>query len=533
MAKWKKPEYDYSNGPSLAVLLRQWMRFNKGDAEQATSQLRQGNVDMTQDNWEACLRNKPPYTLTTIHSAKLEDVTGIDLDRVMVTTAKREILKEHKELVGIVTFQHLQTRDSFVEVLLDYCAHFGNGSRTLLAMQIKGASNSRISAWIRGSRKPGPDLLKNVIIAVSQGLLGKPACPTISDVHFLLASRMILGCYPDRIWDGMAGLRDGIKEFFAPVHGQKGFLVALSMESGIETSVLSGLRHWGTQKQNSSPVPANILLVLRTLFLRKYPHLVNDFDKGMKKYLASDSEITPVDLSTPNPKKHGVKQRSTGNKEPAPSKSKVKPEAKPTRKPVQKKTPKKKVTKKPSITKITKVPETKPGSKPRHSSGIEDPLTALLVREAVERLRLLQPELLSETGLSEILQVAEVSVETGQAWNGSLHQLVGTTIGEVQHCLVPGSLPQVSGEDLDPDVIEQIVQGVSLVRQMLTGLASVPPEYRMPLMTSLRAELNELFIAAHMLNKYEDLKLEAARVISEGIRQSTVIAGERRGKKGS
>lgn len=424
--KFTKPEYRYDEETSLQSLLAAFLAANQNRRTAMANVIgvRVETVNQwVEGNWTEALRTR--------YFAKFVEVTGIDLDHLMVIEAKRRIWNGTPSFRGVVTLERLPTRRDVVSEIqrLKALPAYDGGTR-FIAWQIPTVSETSLSQWSLGRTKPEGDNLEACLIVLSFGLI---ETGTRNDLAFRLSIRRICGEGPENCL-GLLTFDDLMNAVFTREMKARSATV-VAEQIGMNPTTTAALLKWTPESMASFPY-ATILSLARhhasglwdTPSLERFDHAVAEFlSKENATYAVSEPVLPKAAAKT------------------------IAPAVNPPR--------------------LAEVPKTS-------TTTIENAMRRLIGQL---RAQLLQ----AATDFTDIVGKLPIipSLE------------IGETIHNVRWCLTGANVPETGGWDPSDQEIKLIAEAIALVRRALLIVLGLPMPIRRRVVKRLAEELDELFIA--------------------------------------
>lgn len=478
----------WQQGVTLASLWQAWMTLNKFDLHSAQSALTKLGVHGVK-NLPIWMQNRVTNDLLTTGMKGLMSATGIDLDGWMVCEAKSQVLNEHPELVGLIDFDRLVTRQECCQQL-HLWRDLYNGEQ-YIALQLK-ISSKAIRNWIHGKNLPSIEALKKIIAGCTRGLI---QTSNREDLIFTLICQTILGASPMELF-GFETFQHACEQFLRPLRGYTN--TRIGVETGVGRRNVEFIEGYANGEKVKFAFET-IENVLGELIRQRNPHLVEAFKARRKEYrLREDDGIWSVKeilrLDDPPVVQTSSEVQSVVATQ-APKACEQKPDSSSVREiPVHKDTPV-----------STSLNERELASIPCAQS--EDTLQAALMD-------------IFAFGAQRLGARGQTRPSTV-----SLASLIGSEISGLKACLTQVSYLEEVATSIKQDEIEDVRLAVEQLRRVLVALNNLDRSFvRERLRPVLGTELFELFLAGqglqHLLETPEAWDLIAAQRESAGFKKT-------------
>lgn len=303
------PSYSYNEQTTLASCLQEFFRANpKLDPEQLFKSI--GVVDPLV--WKRWMSGQWNQSLLSVYKQSIENVMGIDLDRLVIIHLKHEILDDLDHLHTIekkdprlahllqrnpqlkerISFSVFLTRLEIVQKILECRSQIGGG---LLARQLGIPSRTslvvswdlqeKLPGWVPGETGHLRDLLKRCLIVLFAGIRSGKR----EDVRVALIAEELLGCSPDQT---------GFINFENVLHALKNLDPNRSVSN---ISAQTDLPRTTTKRlvfgkiKNPGKIPEETILALVKALLKiRFPALCEAIDKAAREYPTDHGVIHPV-----------------------------------------------------------------------------------------------------------------------------------------------------------------------------------------------------------------------------------------------
>ena len=252
-------------------------------------------------------------TRLSMFGDKIKTVTGIDLDRMMVTDAKLAIMKGLENLDALrkqdpklafllevnpdlkdnIDFSALTTREEIVLEVQLVCDEVGS---PMLSQQMLLGVSAVVKWWdAKVPHLPSGDNLKRAIILLATGpIIQDPSVPSRDDVRFRLVSQMVLGMSSQ---DAL-GVRNFPEALVALNLGtDQDMLSTVANRTGLTAGLVKSLRSWSAAKSSGKMPASSMGKIIRHLLARAHLGSVAAFDKALATFLKKGSNgwaNTPV-----------------------------------------------------------------------------------------------------------------------------------------------------------------------------------------------------------------------------------------------
>lgn len=287
------PSYDYTASTTLGDLLRAWMKQTGRNAGEALKAIEKHGIRA--GNFDAWLDGTITHELATIFLKPFTNLTGIDLDRLLLQEAKDRVLKAHPEYAPkLAPFVH---REDAVDEL-KRIADLYDGSHRLMAVQ-RDVSSKSMGQWFRRRHLPGGETLDQALVAIGEGFL-EDGITCREDAILGVFTRRAFDREPSKLVEGMDGFKDLIRLLYRPYKDGPGSAEA-EKGTGLEKSMGGRLSHW-KPRDNRLP-PESVLQVLRSLIKRDQPAQLAKFEREKKIFLLELGTDADTDAEKPEPAK--------------------------------------------------------------------------------------------------------------------------------------------------------------------------------------------------------------------------------------
>jgi hypothetical protein len=284
-------QYEYHPETTIGMLLRQYFGVEMPDSsmeerERTFAELLGVTTETVRD-W-----SRGPGTLTngllTRYAAKFEELTGIDIDRLLVLEAKRAIVSQHPDTNTEVLYASLHTRQEIVDAITQHTKRCG---APLVERQL-GIVEGSLFMWRNGHHLPGfgplvaciPELQNDTLIPGNG-----------NDVRTVLIRREVdTGATPGHLSDitTFEALRSSFLAFGNGMEHSR-----FARESGVERGVIAALR----KRHPSNPANVSeetIRKMLRFLLKKRASDASDAKTKGGRVSKKTKPERTPAEVSS-------------------------------------------------------------------------------------------------------------------------------------------------------------------------------------------------------------------------------------------
>lgn len=177
----EKLVYDYGPTTTIGTLLKQYFAHEQTNAAMVADLLK-----VTEQLVERWLSDELTNGLLTKLRRPFEELTGIDIDRLRVIEAKRELVED--PAVGVeIPFDRWHTREEILNAIRPYVEAT---NCELIAEQLRDMSGSSISQWLRpgSDRLPEREGIKSLVLGLCHGFISGNR----NDVLFVMVRRTVL-----------------------------------------------------------------------------------------------------------------------------------------------------------------------------------------------------------------------------------------------------------------------------------------------------------------------------------------------------
>lgn len=537
----------YTAETTLGGLLRELFKQNKfANEREAADALQEAGVRGAVTNISDWLHDRPSRGLMTTQYQTFCDVTGIDLDRLMVIQAKHLAIAKRPGLASEIKFDTMATRSEIIAEFRQWSELYGGAQ--VLSLQV-GVPSRSLDNWVRGENRPDTENLSLLFIALARGLI---MIDSVEDATFVLMVRAIIGRDPTEVFDGLkantfAAARDLL---FQPYRGWMNKKIATELD--IHYSVIERLKKWRPAIGRRGTPITTIERVVRALIKQRWPQLINAFEAGCTTYRERESdgiwaikkpiwpfiEVTkraPSKSSETAPGQPGSSEvpeaqpqdTADASAEAAPVAADVpqpneklvpapapEPEPEPAAEPAPQ-----------ALVEIAAIP-----AEPTSSASVPDQSMPADLAEAFEIGFRNMADLIKKTRQRAPAQPATKAAETPAPRQVPTDdEIIGETIQGVRHCLTKASLKPKPGARLDPETVENVRAAIEGLRKSIVLVCGYDSEYLIDeLRLVLGHELTELFLTTKGL-KYL-LPTEEAWKAIEATRASMGLAKRARGE---
>lgn len=493
MRTWIPLGQSYAYGPesTLGDALRSWIALNQSNEHEAATFLQNNGLLGALANIHRWLGNEPSGELYTARMSRFVELTGIDLDRLMVVEAKREAVRRFPDLAGRVRFETDVTRQQCVE-MAGFWADAYSGNGRCVTRQI-GVADQRLSEWRRGAFLPSGEDLVLLVTALTRGLYDAD-CQEDCFLSFV-AERMFQTTREDLF--GLATFRAMLGFLFETL-GDRKSTTAKEDVFGLKQPTVDRMRKW-TPGQNKLPMES-VLGIVRAFLRYHRPDLLAGFD-AMRPEFEESWTVT---------REH--RQRRTEGGEPPVGGTDAEPteraEAPPT-------------AEAPAMPEPIGTPDEEPTVEPAPTlpaPAESDELLVLLrsIREAAPHLRAFldafAPPKVTPAAVVErpVEPAPPTSADEVSPWSTP----IGETLDGLEHCLGETGFPDFSETPISDDTRERIERAFAQFRMLLLAIGGLNPQVRGSL--GLRPDLEETVLLVFGLLKYENTGA-ALRIIQSNL----------------
>lgn len=433
--------YAYDERTTLRSLMAEFLNANPGALDAAANVL--GVKAETLGQW---VEGTWTEGLRTRYFHAFVQMTGIDLDRLMMIEAKRRIWERDPGTRAFVTLDRFQTRSDLVKEIGRIKALPSYDGVRLLAWQI-GINDHSVNNWLNGRELPSNDNLEPVILSLSRGVMESGSR---NDLAFRVAVQRVCGQEPERCL-GLSSFQELVNSVFTPALRARGDTIA-SQQAGINRSTTVQLLRWKPTDDKTFPYG--------TLFSLVRIHVRSRWDDPTRERF---DRIVAEFLNTRNTT-YEVKETVFANADvPARPAREQPPNAAPAPEPPRRAQP-----------------------SPVQADGRKAPVPITLdggIRRLVSHLR------------TQLLQAAMDFPDVVRRLPLIPGLEIGETLHNVRWCLTGANMPDVGDWDPSDQEIELIAEAVALVRRAVLLVLGLPMPVRRRVIKRLARELDELFLA--------------------------------------
>lgn len=457
---------------TLGNALRAWIALNGGPTvHEAALHLQFYGVKGAKINIADWMENRPVGQVYTLCQKTLLKASGIDLDPIIVSDAKKAILARDPKLAGIVTFDRFETRTELIDELSRYVKAYGDVTPRV-AEQID-VSSQNVGTWCaKEGRLPTGEYLEKVIIGMSRGLF--PAT-CAEDFLLLVICREMFRLPIESAFPGVTRFKDAL-DVLAKELGDRRSAVDKQRVYGLSVEATDRMQNW--MPRGKGTTMDTVLKVARALVKLLRPNALSAFDDRTPEFLRTETvkkpivlDVAPVPPTAAAPTKIvpiAVVASKRIEQEPTPMPAPAEPTA-----------PKP----------VPPEPTTIPFAKPNEGDGF-----------AADMLRHNKAMAFHYRALADLLDPVE-PVPAERTFSGT----IGETIDGMRHCLGESGFPDFSGDDISPADAERIECISGLNRQMLLALGGVPGKKRHQALPRLAGSLEESVLLGYGLLKYSNV----------------------------
>jgi len=296
---WSVPEYEYRRellGEQFHRLFKQFLDANRGDPSPKTAFKR-----LSTSAVEAFAREPTDPLPFAKYFPNIEEVTGIDIDRLMVIDAKLKLIEMWKERFL------LRRRNESLAFLLDQCAdlpekvdfdQYPTRDEIVLEIQLLSdeigspmvaqqmfVNQGTVTKWWAASkpgRPAGETLIKCIALLTAGPVRFHGEISSRDDVRFRLVVRNLLGCDPHEV----LGVRNLPEAIAALDLGDIGDMISVvENRTGLGATTIKNLRKWNAETSSGKMPAQSMLKIIRLLLERAHPDKLKDFDAAGKLFL--------------------------------------------------------------------------------------------------------------------------------------------------------------------------------------------------------------------------------------------------------
>ncbi len=436
-----KPGYVYGEGSTLKSLLGQFLKANPGRREAVAEAL--GVKPDTFGQWVDGVWTEG---LRTRYFHAFSQLTGIDLDRLMVVEAKRRIWSRDPATRAFVTYERFQTRADLIGEIKRLKALPTYDGVRMIAWQIN-VSDRSVHNWSNDRELPANDNLDACVLGLSRGLI---ETGTRNDLALRVAVTRVCGQEPERCL-GLSTFQELVNAVFTPNLRARGDTIA-SQQTGINRATTVDLLRWKPTDDTVFPYGTLFNLVRIHVRERWDAPTRERFERILAGFLNKDNKSYEV-LETVFP-------RGTA---PTPIREEALP-VEPARE--------------------TPRPAFEPEPPRARPERVSEPVTPDgVMRRLVVHLR------------TQLLQTAVDFPEVVRRLPLIPGLEVGETLHNVRWCLTGANVPDTGDWDPSDAEIELIAEAVALLRRAVLLVLGLPMPVRRRVIKRLARELDELFLA--------------------------------------
>ncbi len=310
---WAQPDYTYATEP-LSV---QWKRLfgvfiaANGGMTSTNTQKLMTELKMINASHVTSLQKGIKQTRFDMTSTKLEDITGIDMDRLLVEDAKcrilqaledpRRLAKDHPRVVFLLginpnlalevrAFPHTSREDIITAIQL--LAEDTSG--VLAAKQLLADPRSIANWWSNNAKLknlPANESLMSAIILLAAGPIERDdELQSTEDVRFRICARNILGPEPDTL-EMALGVRNLQEALTILLRGSElDTDTVIADRLGLTPGVAKNLRTWRPGNGEGRIMPKTHIQLIRTLLERSHPNKLQRFDAAAEEFLVTKNK---------------------------------------------------------------------------------------------------------------------------------------------------------------------------------------------------------------------------------------------------
>ena len=296
---WSVPEYEYRRellSEQFHRLFKQFLDANRGDPSPKTAFKR-----LSTSAVEAFAREPTDPLPFAKYFPDIEEVTGIDIDRLMVIDAKLKLIEMWKERFL------LRRRNESLAFLLDQCAdlpekvdfdQYPTRDEIVLEIQLLSdeigspmvaqqmfVNQGTVTKWWASSkpgRPAGETLIKCIALLTAGPVRFHGGIKSRDDVRFRLVVRNLLGCDPHEVL-GVRNLPEAIAALDLGDIGD--MLSVVENRTGLGTTTIKNLRKWNAENSSGKMPAQSMLKIIRLLLERAHPDKLKDFDAAGMLFL--------------------------------------------------------------------------------------------------------------------------------------------------------------------------------------------------------------------------------------------------------
>ncbi len=296
---WSVPEYEYRRellGKQFHRLFKQFLDANRGDPSPKTAFKR-----LSTSAVEAFAREPTDPLPFAKYFPNIEEVTGIDIDRLMVIDAKLKLIKlwedrfllrrrdeplaflldQCDDLPERFEFDRYPTRD---EIVLEIQALSDEIGSPMVAQQMFVNQGTVTKWWAanKPGRPAGETLIKCIALLTVGPVRFHGGINSRDDVRFRLVVRNLLGCDPHEV----LGVRNLPEAIAALELGDIGDMISVvENRTGLGATTIKNLRKWSAETSSGKMPAQSMMKIIRLLLARTHPDKLTDFDAAGKLFL--------------------------------------------------------------------------------------------------------------------------------------------------------------------------------------------------------------------------------------------------------
>lgn len=442
------PVYGYDEGTTLKLLLDQFLKANPGRREATAKAL--GVKPDTFGQWVDGIWTEG---LRTRYFHAFSQLTGINLDRLMVIEAKRRIWNRDPSTRAFVTYERFQTRADLIEEIKRIKAlPIYDGAR-MIAWQIN-VSDRSVHNWSNDRELPANDNLEACIEGLSRGLIESG---TRNDLALRVAVRRVCGQEAERCL-GLSTFQELVNAVFTPSLRARGDTIA-SQQTGINRGTTVDLLRWKPTDDTTFPYGTLFNLVRIHVRERWDGPTHERFERILSTFLDKDNTSYEVPET--------VFPKGAVPAEPAVAPTPIRAEARPAE---------------PARETARPAPEPEP-PRARPERAPESVTPDGVMRRVIVHLR------------TQLLQAAMDFPDIVRRLPLIPGLEVGETLHNVRWCLTGANVPDTGDWDPSDQEIELLAEATALLRRALLLVLGLPMPVRRRVIKRLARELDELFLA--------------------------------------
>jgi len=302
--QWRVPTYEYRHQDlqnQFRRLLKVFLEANGDDVIGFAGAI----AGMAAGHVRSMLRKGIDSTRLSMFGDRIQEFTGIDLNRMMVIDAKLSILDDLKNLRALrkddpelafllelnpnlerlIDFATLTTRE---EVVLEIQLIADVIGSPLTAQQLMLTGSVIVKWWdAMANTLPTGDNLKRAILLLTAGpITVNLDTPSRDDARFRIVCRQVLGMDSQEA----LGVRDFAEALATIGLGDESVRLSIaSNRTGLSEGQIKGFRAWD-HTTASGKIPASSMgKIIRILLLRQHPDKGVAFDKALAHFLVKKS----------------------------------------------------------------------------------------------------------------------------------------------------------------------------------------------------------------------------------------------------